>query len=787
MCQSGCDILPPRNLTAEVASARGQYCGQSRLAQQGGEGKKFAFSGGLTIEQQPVAYARPLIVAGAGSVQDDVTPDLDYLVVGTANPNCSMEKKANKLNSQGKCIKILDAASLADLLTPTRDESIEILRSGAEGVSLWNTLQQRTFGPVIDLSGSDLSGADISGAFFRRVSLNAVNFTGIRGTQTRFYQGTLKNAICDSADLRFCTINGAKGCSFAGAILSEAVIDDLTDCNFSGAQLKKMTYFANIRNCVFEGTNLAGTKFTSVALQSMNFRKANFSECKVESIDLGRADLYGATLVGASFVGANLSGCNLENADLSEATFSRARFVQTNLTGAVCRKALFDSVDFTDAIVTNADFTGASAPAAITKSLDLSTIQGWRIAGPHLQDFEKITQRNNIDSTTVVIVAGGRSVTLTAQATQVRWMSALRSGSTRVNSLTEGMMHSAVLFPDAELRLDSVVQQPCGLDPRETSEGAVRAWCESFGRHQPDVDEMNDILCDEFTFSQKVLNDLRSGPPGITNWNSRSVEERRRATHLHEADLSFTDLSSADLQGLFFKGTNFNGSKLNQASLLSCNLHLATFKQATIANTNCNRIVSHKADFRECVMTKVRGSGAILSQARFDQSSLTEVDFRNSDLQKAYFGNAILTDCDFAKCDLRGADFSSATLSANFQSADLRGAIFKDCQLANCCFEQAKYNEKTRFPEGFVPPKEMRWSSKLPNPSVNLATTSLAAISFDDFMQALSSKCQPDKLEKALKMLKVDRFKLFAARHGVYTWLRRIITLRRTMLQSTCD
>jgi hypothetical protein len=56
----------------------------------------------------------------------------------------------------------------------------------------------------------------------------------------------------------------------------------------------------------------------------------------------------------------------------------------------------------------------------------------------------------------------------------------------------------------------------------------------------------------------------------------------------------------------------------------------------------------------------------------------------------------------------------------------------------------------------------MRWVGKGPNPAIYHAARPLTALDFETFMTRLAAHAQPERLAKALAMLRADRFQLFA-------------------------
>jgi len=137
------------------------------------------------------------------------------------------------------------------------------------------------------------------------------------------------------------------------------------------------------------------------------------------------------------------------------------------------------------------------------------------------------------------------------------------------------------------------------------------------------------------------------------------------------------------------------------------------------------RVLHEAADrrsFSEINLQRADFSGQELEGIFLDDSDLRDADLSDSDLYWAYafranFGGAILrntklaganlAEANFYGADLRGAYISFDNLggSATLEGADLTRALLDDADLAGC-----KYNDCTRFPDGFDPiAKGMTW------------------------------------------------------------------------------
>lgn len=111
---------------------------------------------------------------------------------------------------------------------------------------------------------------------------------------------------------------------------------------------------------------------------------------------------------------------------------------------------------------------------------------------------------------------------------------------------------------------------------------------------------------------------------------------------------------------------------------------------------------------------KVELDGADLRGTNFSGSYLQMVDFSKANLERASlrgvtgraFDTVGLAACVyFEEANLKGADFRGATLrEATFEYADLRGTDFTGADITGAELRGAKWDENTRWPDGFTPP-----------------------------------------------------------------------------------
>jgi hypothetical protein len=77
---------------------------------------------------------------------------------------------------------------------------------------------------------------------------------------------------------------------------------------------------------------------------------------------------------------------------------------------------------------------------------------------------------------------------------------------------------------------------------------------------------------------------------------------------------------------------------------------------------------------------------------------------------------------------------------------------------------RTKFDEKTIFPPGFVPPEGLIWKGAGPWPGTPAPPPSSrsGSLDFDVFLEQLNNKVEAARMQKAGSMLKAERFQLFA-------------------------
>jgi len=208
------------------------------------------------------------------------------------------------------------------------------------------------------------------------------------------------------------------------------------------------------------------------------------------------------------------------------------------------------------------------------------------------------------------------------------------------------------------------------------------------------------------------LCDADLGHASLNGADLRKADLRRAilsGVDLCPVDLRGADLSGADLRNVDLSRANLLGVKLNEVNLcgtvlkrfnfsnadfyssdMSCaDLTDANFSNANLGNSDLSNTNFSNANFNEAVLRYADLNGTNLTRA-----NLCVADLSRTDLNYATLNNATLNYADLSYADLRKADLSNA---------DLRDTNFRGADLSNTILRNAKYNDMTIFPDGFIP------------------------------------------------------------------------------------
>ena len=690
-------------------------------------GKTVAFVGKIGYGSYVEALQVYTQEAG-GKVVDVASAVPDYLVFDSSRGK--LPSAVARVQRQHPTVQPLDVIDFLRLLLPSRDELYALLQSGSsEPYNEWDRFGEFTqvTGTVYDLTGVDLRKAHLNWAPLTSVNLSGADLRQARASCAKF--GDLKSVQCDGADLTNASFFDAEDCSFRQATLTDALLSHehprkYVQCDFRGAKLDKV-----------EGK---GSQFLGC-----DFAEADLSDAQIEHSSFVGANLARANLTRAHFSRSNFQGANLEGAVLFRANFQEASLVNADLRHADLRMAFLCGADLTGAQVEGADFTGAVLAGAKITGLDASGAKNFqptpaRPVGPKVRELAQVAASSPSFSTWTNLKLGkGESARLnldcwitnnqpclSAYTEHQRGDEEIKT-TLEASTFEEGMLNLAARWPGGTLLLDQTwargSRSPRG---KKLLQLVLAAWTEAYGLEESPIDQ---VVQKKFhrdkDLPQKMLEELRGGPAGVKKWNARDFAERARIRNLQGQDFTGLNLAGVELSGYELAECRFTGANLKKANLTSCNLKSVDFSGADL-------------------------TGADLGPAR---------------CQEAIFDNAKMKGCLLFGADLTNARFGAADLRGAFLfSSYLQGADFTDAQLKGAELGGANYDAATKFPQGFVPPESMILQSPPPEiPAPEPAVTS-ASLDFATFFKQLPSRVASARLDKALAMLKAERFQLFS-------------------------
>jgi uncharacterized protein YjbI with pentapeptide repeats len=717
---------------AKKASAKTTTPPPGKLA-----GKTVAFVGKFGPRDMWLDQYRRYVTGEKGKVVDAEKAVPDYLVAGEGrggNPPAAVAKIQKKHPS----VQVVDEAGLCQLLLPSPDELCAELRAGPmkydRDERRWEDLRYlfHNAGATLDLRGADLRGTNLFGAELTSAHLDGADLRTASAHYAHF--GVLSGVNLDGADLSNAYFLDVADCTFRKA--------NLTDAWFGFGQMSGAGKANKYEQCDFSGAKLAQFRGEDCTFTECIFAGAQLPDAKIEEADFSGSNLSAADLSRAHgqksrFEGANLSKAVLFRADLRDACLKDADLRKADL-----REAVLSGADLSGAKVDGADFAGAVLTGAKLDGLDARRAKNFqppvvRTPGPHILELAKIASASKSFETKAEVDLGkGEHATLSInrrfQGNRpffAVWSVYQRDGDTahdrlEAATLEEGMLKLADRWPGATLRFDSISAGGSRtLRGQKLLDLAMSAWAEAFGLEAASPETLHLQKKEQQSAVQALretmLAELGGGPAGVKKWNARSVRERDQIGPLRELDLNRAKLAGVNLDDRDLQGSQFRGANLKKASLWSSKLQSADFSGADLTGA--------RMAFIECENTSFEGAKMV-----------------GCDIHIAILGGT-----NFRGADLKGAklDFSS-----------LNGADFTDANLDGVDFNQARYDQDTKFPKGFVPPREMEWTG----PPRAVAAASAGTLDFPTFFGLLRNKIDPGRLGKALAMLKAERFQLFA-------------------------
>lgn len=232
------------------------------------------------------------------------------------------------------------------------------------------------------------------------------------------------------------------------------------------------------------------------------------------------------------------------------------------------------------------------------------------------------------------------------------------------------------------------------------------------------------------TFREALLKDLcipnlLGGEAGIKKFNDQ--QQALQKLNWDNSQFSGKVLKQANFSGFQLDGSNFDGANLEQVNFSMAKLAGANFCGAKLGKARLTYVQARRAKF----------SGASMKQCKLEYAELALCDFTNADLTKA---------------NMR---------STHLEGADLSKAVLTEAQLGG-----ARYDETTQLPpQPFPQWSTMWWTGNGADPFkafVKAAFEKEGCKTFEDFKTHVTMNFDGARLTNAFKMLKKERFQLFA-------------------------
>ena len=252
-----------------------------------------------------------------------------------------------------------------------RDEALNLLKGGTDGVEKWNRWRQSGDGiRSLSLSGADLNGADLRGADFSETDLRGADLHG-----ANLYEVNLGGAILVEANLNAAELGDA---NLIGADLRLAFLDGtqlfeakLVEADLSQAKLRRADLrMADLSRADLSKTDLGLADLSQAKVIEADLSQADLFEVNLQDAKINRATLFEANLSEVNLCRADLTGANLSRARLSEVDFSFANLFEANLSGAIVT-----ATNFRDAYLSGANLDGAACYQLILADVDLSDVK----------------------------------------------------------------------------------------------------------------------------------------------------------------------------------------------------------------------------------------------------------------------------------------------------------------------------------------------------------------------------------------------------------------------------
>lgn len=709
-----------KSKSAAKGTAKTAATNPQRFAGQG-----CVFSGKFDYRFEPERIKELLTYEGA-KIQDELTSTSGYLVQGAsrAGTTSAAEKKAIQLNAKGASIQVLDREGLLDLIAPSVDEFCNWLRAGADSARhaaaisyLLSANGKGLVGDGVDLQGVTLS--DIPNLNIPRADLSKSKLTNVRFD-------TADNVNFDEAVLDNVTSYQSPQATFRKAKLSGVTLGRCEGADFTQAKISKANFHhSGGKKAVFDQAELRETEF-----RHAEFSQASF--CKTRMTDVS---FVGCNLTGADFTGATLENVDFRTANLKQADFSKANLRGGQFNGANLTQAKVEGADFQDAIFAGANLDQVDVSTA--KNLVVPPTRGK--VGPGVKALDGVAKKADRIQFSFTIDTPVREwevhwESFRGRQLVMRWTDAEgKMASTYSAQISPGLVDLAnTWWAEGAPRPETITAKSTksAVSGKALTEMVVAAVCEAFGIEPPSEEDLKKqkqaAKAGQSDLRQAAIDDLKHGAAGVKKFNALSDAQRAKLGNFRKVDLAGAKLAGVNLCDLDLQGVNLEKANLSKATLLRSGL-----REAKLA-------------------------GANLQQARCENAGLQSADLTGADLSKAKLDHA-----NFSKANLTGAILKQASL----KFAILSGANLTEAELTGAKFERTQYDEKTVWPAGFEVSLDMLWAGAGVDPAQRKhveAQLPQGPIDMETFMELLGERTDKSRLDKATKMLKAEKFQLFA-------------------------
>ncbi len=666
------------------------------------------------------------------TLQKNLSESVDMLVLLPKGALASVKKKVTQLNAAGASIRVLDEDGFLEQFQPSEDRAIEMLNAGRQGAQRLNELLDRASpGMVVHWSHSSKTLLDLTGISARKSQLDQCDFS-----QVRFTGGDLRQASIGGANL-----GHLENVQLDGATGENPEFQGLESCSFVKADIPRVECGRGYRDdkiidCDFTQARMANADLEHMEIRNTNFTKADLTEAELKNSTTSDVNFHKACLRKADLTRAGLSKAELNGADLREAELLQTDLSEANLRGADLRDARLIGTKLDKAIVDGANFQGATLIGCSLAGVNVSKAKNLTLppetpakAGANCRSLNALAKKaTSIEITASVDVPQGLVNIHASSNAEYRltyravWRLTNDEGTIaaldiRPSSLSNGLVELGTTWAHGELQFDSIKVKSAksSVKGKALSELATAALCEVFGVEQLSEEELKAKRKSAREKSASVKDDmlaeLQGGKAGIEKWNKRP-------------------------HGKLVKAGQFK------------------FRKADLSKIKADGLKAKHIDLRNATLTK-----ASLRKADLEDADLQGVNLSGADLRGAILESVNLRE------HLTGTSLSNANLNgAKMEFSSLRGTDFSEASFDRVKAQHCDFDEKTKFPDGFVIPESFDWEGSGHDPRIAQAPApDLSGVTdFPAFMERLEATVDHSRLKKAMKMLKAESFELFS-------------------------